>query len=98
MKIMLVCAAGMSTSLLVEKMLVESKERGVHNEIFACPEMEMFNQFSGVDIILLAPQVRFLKSKLEERVGDIPVQVIDMRHYGMMNAKEILNSVDKALS
>ncbi len=94
MKIMLVCAAGMSTSLLVEKMLEESKARGVENEIFACPEAEMFDKFSGVDIILLAPQVRFLKSKLEKRVGEIPVHIIEMRHYGMMNAKEILNSLE----
>jgi len=97
MKIMLVCAAGMSTSLLVKKMEEEAVSQNLETEIFACPEAEMFDKYSGVDIILLAPQVRFLKNKLIERVGDIPVSVIEMRHYGLLDAKSILDSVNEIL-
>lgn len=97
MKIMLVCAAGMSTSLLVKKMDEEAAIRGLEAEIFACPELEMFERFQGVDIILLAPQVRFLHSKLVERVGEIPVSIIEMRHYGLLDAKSILDSVNEIL-
>jgi PTS system cellobiose-specific IIB component len=97
MKIMLVCAAGMSTSLLVKKMDEEALSRGLEAEIFACPELEMFDKYHDVDVILLAPQVRFLKGKLEERVGEIPVSIIDMRQYGLLDAKSILDSVNEIL-
>ena len=39
-RIMLVCAAGMSTSLLVTKMEVAAKEAGEEVEIFALPLTE----------------------------------------------------------
>lgn len=92
MRIMLICAAGMSTSLLVKRMQEAATKKGIDAEIFACPEMEIFSQYEGSDIILLAPQVRFIKKKLVERIGDsIPVNVIDMRLYGLIKGKEILD-------
>ncbi len=44
-----------------------------------------------VDIVLLGPQVRFQKATVEKLVkGRIPVEVMDMRLYGTMNGKAIL--------
>ena len=41
--------------------------------------------------MLLGPQVRYLKKKMEARVnGRIPVEVIDMKDYGSMNGKAVL--------
>ena len=75
-KILLVCSAGMSTSLLVNKMKDAAKEFNVE-----------------VDIVLLGPQVRFQKSLVEKLAnGRIPVEVIDMRSYGIMDGKSILKS------
>ena len=45
----------------------------------------------NVDIVLLGPQVRFQKETVEKLVkGRIPVEVMDMRLYGMMNGEAIL--------
>ena len=51
-RIMLVCAAGMSTSLLVTKMEVAAKEAGEEVEIFALPltEGEKIIADTGKDI------------------------------------------------
>lgn len=92
-KILLVCSAGMSTSLLVTKMKNAAKEIGVEVEIEALPVSECSTKIDEVDIVLLGPQVRFQKPLVEKLAnGRIPVEVIDMRSYGIMDGKSILKS------
>ena len=92
--ILLVCAAGMSTSLLVNKMKAAASEKGLEVEINALPVSECSSVIDKVDIVLLGPQVRFQKPQVDALVnGRIPVEVIDMRLYGTMNGKAILEQV-----
>lgn len=96
--ILLVCAAGMSTSLLVNKMKAAAKEKGIEINIDALPVSECSRVIDNVDIVLLGPQVRFQKPQVDDLVkGRIPVEVIDMRLYGTMNGKAILDQVLKTL-
>lgn len=97
-KILLVCAAGMSTSLLVNKMKAAAKEKGIEIDIDALPVSECSSVIDTVDIVLLGPQVRFQKPQVDALVkGRVPVEVIDMRLYGTMNGKVILEGVLKTL-
>ena len=90
-KILLVCSAGMSTSLLVNKMKSAAQDMNVEVEIEALPVSECSTKINEVDIVLLGPQVRFQKGTVEKLVkGRIPVEVMDMRLYGMMDGKAIL--------
>ena len=90
-KILLVCSAGMSTSLLVTKMQGAAEAKGIEVEISALPVAECSTVIDTVDIVLLGPQVRFQKPQVEKLVnGRIPVEVIDMRLYGTMNGQAIL--------
>lgn len=92
-KILLVCSAGMSTSLLVSKMNNAAKEMGEEVFIEALPVSECSTRIDEVDIVLLGPQVRFQKPVVEKLAnGRIPVEVIDMRLYGIMDGKSILKS------
>lgn len=92
--ILLVCAAGMSTSLLVNKMKEAAAEKGIEINIDALPVSECASVVDKVDIVLLGPQVRFQKPQVDALVkGKIPVEVIDMRLYGTMNGKAILEEV-----
>ncbi|WP_054950699.1 PTS sugar transporter subunit IIB [Numidum massiliense] len=92
-KILLVCAAGMSTSLLVNKMEEAAKEKGVEIEIFALPVSECASVADEVDIVLLGPQVRYQKAQVDEMIaGRVPVTVIDMKDYGRMNGKAVLEN------
>lgn len=90
-KILLVCAAGMSTSLLVNKMKESAIEKGIEIDIEALPVSECSTVIDSVDIVLLGPQVRYQKPQVDALVsGRIPVEVIDMRLYGTMDGKAIL--------
>ena len=48
-------------------------------------------------LILLGPQVRFSKGKIEEQCPGIPVDAIDMRMYGRMDGKGVVEFAKKKL-
>ncbi|EAD5843192.1 TPA_asm: PTS sugar transporter subunit IIB [Listeria innocua] len=91
--IMLVCSAGMSTSLLVKKMTEAIENNHVDATVIAVAEAD-FDKYKGnVDVVLLAPQVRFLEKNLK-RVLDplgIPVSIINGIDYGTMDGEKVLN-------
>lgn len=99
--IMLVCVAGMSTSLLVSKMQKVAQEKNVEANIFAVAENEVDKILAkeAVDVLLLGPQVRYLKTTFEEKYKDhnIPIDTIAMVDYGMMNGENVLNQAVKLI-
>ena len=98
MKIMLCCNAGMSTSLLVQKMQKEAAARGEEVAIEARPMNEAMDHIGEADVILLGPQIGYAKGDFEKAAeGRIPVAVIPMVDYGRMNAAKILDDVKKML-
>ena len=88
--ILLMCSAGMSTSIMVRKMIEAAAEINAEVAIKAIPEQQLNEHLAGTDIILLGPQVRFLLDKVESAAKDIPVRVIDTMDYGTMNGEKIL--------
>ena len=78
MNILLVCSAGMSTSLLVTRMLDYAKEKQINVHIEAHPVGEVESYGQDADVILLEPQVRFQLSHIKSRFPEKPVEVIDM--------------------
>lgn len=91
---LVLCAMGMSSSILVKKIKQTAEEEGIDIEI-GCYFSSNFKEldFSGVDIILLAPQVRNQIKEVEKYVSDYNVAVmqIDMQQYGLMEGKKIFH-------
>lgn len=96
-RILLVCSAGMSTSLLVNKMKEAATARGLDAEIWAVADAEAANNIDKADCMLLGPQVRFLLNKMQEVAGDKPVEVIDMSTYALMDGGKALDQALKML-
>lgn len=89
-KIVLLCAAGMSTSLLVTKMREAAAQMGYECQIDAYAIAEAVEVGKDADIILLGPQVRFNMNKVKGLCPSIPVESIDMRIYGKMDGKAVV--------
>ncbi|CAK22050.1 PTS sugar transporter subunit IIB [Listeria welshimeri] len=91
--IMLVCSAGMSTSLLVTKMEKAAEEKGLEAKIFAVAEAEAANHLDEIDVLLLGPQVRFLEGNMKKKLEPkgIPLAVINSVDYGMMKGDKVLD-------
>ena len=96
-KIMLCCSAGMSTSLLVKKMVAEAEKRQLPVDIKAFGAAEFDEQVSKYQVVLLGPQVKYMLQTLSDKAATkgIPVQPIDMMDYGMQRGDKVL---DYALS
>ena len=95
-KIVLLCAGGMSTSMLVKRMQEAANAEGLECKIEAYPQAEAKEKAADADAILLGPQIRFSKSKVEEDCPGVPIEAIDMKIYGRMDAKGAL-AVAKSL-
>ena len=91
-RITLVCAAGMSTSLLVSKMNLAAIKDNIDVKIQAVPESDFEKYADSTDILLLGPQVGYTLSKMKTQYEPkgIKVAVINSIDYGMMNGEKVL--------
>ncbi|GAA0068218.1 PTS sugar transporter subunit IIB [Clostridium perfringens] len=93
--ILLVCSAGMSTSLLVTKMQKAAIAQNFDVKIYAVSASELLLEAekNPIDVILLGPQVRYMEDELKNRevLKNIPIAVINMFDYGMMNGQKVLD-------
>ena len=90
MNILLVCAAGMSTSLLVTRMEDAAKKRQIDVKIEAHPVGDIEKYGNQADVILLGPQVRYQLAAVKKQYVSKTVEVIKMQDYGMMNGEKVL--------
>lgn len=99
--IMLVCSAGMSTSLLVSKMQKSAAAQGIEADIFAVSASEVDSTLKkkNIDVLLLGPQVRFMKAQFEKILTgkNIPVETINMQDYGLMKGENVLAAAIKLI-
>lgn len=91
-KIVLMCNQGMSTSILVKKMNEAAQEMGYAAEVEAYPYAEAREKAADADLVLLGPQVRFALKKVQAQIPGKRVEIIDMRLYGRMDGKGILEA------
>lgn len=96
-KIVLLCAAGMSTSMMVSRMRTAAKDMGYDCDINAYAMSEAKEVGKDADIILLGPQVRFSVGKIQQECPGVPVEAIDIKSYGMMDGKAVLAHVKEVV-
>ncbi len=95
--IVLMCAGGMSTSVLVRKMRAAAEEEGFDCRINAYSVGEARKVDPGADVVLIGPQVSYLADRVRKQCGDVPFAVIDMRTYGRMDGKAVLAQAKELL-
>lgn len=91
-KIYLFCAAGMSTSLLVNKMKEHVTKHVVPVEIQAFSEALILEKGAEADLILLGPQIKYMFNDFSDKFPDKPIAVIDSLIYGKMDGLALLKS------
>lgn len=96
MKIMLVCAGGMSTGILMKKMEKWASDKGIDLEVKAYGIGEYESHYKAYDCILLGPQISYKECEVKSNV-DIPVDLIQSFDYAVGNVDNIMKQVDKLL-
>lgn len=105
MKILLVCYGGLSTSMLVNKMIKAIEEspnlcdKGIKVEAWG--KEEYYEKLDDTKIIMLGPQVSMIQEEVRkvalDNGYDVPVVVIDKEQYGAMDAVPVLLSAFDAM-
>ena len=96
--IILFCGAGMSTSLLVNKMKEAAAAQGKDYEIHAHALSEEAKYAPTADVILIGPQVRFEVENMRKRNPGKKILDIPMRMYGTMDGKGTLELAEKTMA
>ncbi|MFC0297597.1 PTS sugar transporter subunit IIB [Geobacillus jurassicus] len=98
-RILLACSSGMSTSLLVMKMQEYAKSIGEEAEIWAVGQDQAKKEMAKADVVLIGPQMSFLKEELQKEAQKygIQVDVIDMVAYGMADGKKVYEQALKLM-
>ena len=99
-EIVLICAAGLSTSMLMDEMKEAALGYDEQIEINAIPEGKLGGLSYVPDLILLGPQISYrlndIKSKYEPK--GCKVDVVSYADYGMMNGKAVLEKGIKTIN
>ncbi len=89
--IVVCCVSALSSNVLVAKMKEAAKEKGIKALIWTVGEAGVELAWAEADAVLLAPQVRHLKEKLEaNEERKVPVICIDDEDFGKMDGAAVL--------
>ncbi|WP_147199775.1 PTS sugar transporter subunit IIB [Pantoea sp. MBD-2R] len=93
-KILLCCSAGMSTSMVVQKMEKAAQQLAVESKIDAVGMEEFTEKLSDYDCCLLGPQIKYKLADFKKHADELnkPVAVINTMDYGMLNGEKILRA------
>ena len=89
MNVLLLCASGLSTSILVNNMRQYAKN---DEKIFACSASELPKYLLEADVILVGPQIHYLLESIEKTI-DPTRQVLTMMDklaYRQMDGSKML--------
>ncbi|NLG93047.1 MAG: PTS sugar transporter subunit IIB [Clostridiales bacterium] len=91
-RITLVCAAGVTTNLLVSKMNTAAIKLASNVKVRAVPEGDFQKYADDTDILLLGPQVAYTLDKMKAQFEPkgIKVSVIDSAAYAKMDGEKVL--------
>jgi PTS system cellobiose-specific IIB component len=97
-KVLIVCAIGMSSSLLEEKTHQAAEAAGVALEMMSTttPDAARWDfEKDYVDIVLIAPQVRYKRKSLQKAAGPYGTVVdgIEPVTYGMVDGEKLFQQI-----
>ncbi|BDR57592.1 PTS sugar transporter subunit IIB [Xylocopilactobacillus apicola] len=94
MKILFVCAAGMSTGILTRKLEHYIKEHQLKMVVDAVGLSEYEEICHGYDVILIGPQISYQIDEIRRKSG-LPVAKIPALDYSIGNCENIIKLVNK---
>ena len=86
MKILVVCNAGMSSSILVKKIADYAKSIGEDATVQAVSSASVSDEKGKWDVCFVAPQIKYAVNEVLAKLG-IPTEAVDMRVYAIADGK-----------
>ncbi len=96
-KILLVCSAGMSTSMLVKKMQMYAASKKLDYEIVAKGIAEAKPELNLYDAIMVGPQISYALEDIINMTNNVPVELIPTQVYAMAKGEEAMKQAEKMM-
>ena len=98
-KILLLCGAGISTGMLVQKLEEAAAELGKSEDYqFDATTIEMADTYvPQADVILVAPQISFQINSLRRKYPDARFSPMDMHMFGMVDGEAIIELAERTI-
>ena len=93
----LLCAAGTSTQILAQKVQETADNLGLEMDVKAASVSGSDDACKDADLLLLTPQVAFKLDVVKMTFPDKKIESIEMRAYGMMDGKAVIDHVKKVM-
>jgi PTS system cellobiose-specific IIB component len=93
MRVLLVCAGGASTSILMKKMKKYAEEKGFELEIAAKGVNDYDEECAQYDLLLLGPQISYKQQEIED-FSKKPAVVIAPYDYAVGNVENIFKQIE----
>ena len=93
MKVLLMCANGLSTGILMNKMNQWAKQNNEDLEVKAIPIDDYLSVYKDYDVLLVGPQMRYKIKDVQKAVTDRPSAVINPSDYALGNVENIIKAV-----
>lgn len=94
MKILLVCNAGMSSSILIKKIKEAGERRNLNLTVEARSNNGLNSEVGKWDVCLVGPQIMYAVDSIKATLG-IPVQSVEPRVYAMADGDKALDQALK---
>ena len=90
MKVLLMCANGLSTGILMNKMNQWAKQNNEDLEVKAIPIDDYLSVYKDYDVLLVGPQMRY-------KIKDRPSAVINPSDYALGNVENIIKEIKRMI-
>lgn len=94
MKILLICAGGLSTSILMKKIRKWADQKGEDVTVDAIGKSDYEEKWQNYDCILTGPQISYVIDDIKSSVS-IPVAQINSTDYAIGNVDNIMKLAHK---
>lgn len=98
LRVVILCAMGMSSSVIVNAVRKAANAKNVEIDIHCQPSLNFKDEdFNNIDIVLLAPQIRGQAKDIKDYLKDYNVAIgeIDMLEYALAKGDAVLGNILK---
>ncbi len=96
-QVLLSCTSGATTGFLAEKLNQAAELMGLDYKFEATSYFLLYEKAQKADIILIAPQIRYLQKKLEIAIPNKPIVPIPTKMFTSNNVADLLNFIIQTL-
>lgn len=91
------CSQGMSSSALMQKMRNYIEQEGIEATVKVATTAQIMGRECEFDAVLIGPQIRFEKNKIQNAFPDKVVEMIPMQLYGRLDGEAVVKFALKLL-